>query len=135
MKTGQHERIWCLEKISSAWTFFKASKLRHNSLEWWLFTWTLNGLYEFLTQTCALPENWNYLKFRTILMIRQKWAWDMKFLLLFLEKKVKKILKQVEYESARRKRHINEKTRRRDEEGSTFFLMYIYLFLFCRKWQ
>ena len=34
----------------------------------------------------------------------------------------KKILKQVEYESARRKRHINEKTRKRDEEGSTFFL-------------
>ena len=34
----------------------------------------------------------------------------------------RKILKQVEYESARRKRHINEKTRIRDEEGSTFFL-------------
>ena len=72
------------------WTFFKASKLRHNSLEWCLFTWTLNGLYEFLTQTSALPENRNYLKFRAIPMILQKWAWDMKFLLLFLEKKVKK---------------------------------------------
>ena len=35
---------------------------------------------------------------------------------------VQKILKQVEYESARRERHINEKTRKRDEEGSTFFL-------------
>ena len=34
----------------------------------------------------------------------------------------RKILKQVEYESARRKRIINEKTRKRDEEGSTFFL-------------
>ena len=33
-----------------------------------------------------------------------------------------KILKQVEYESARRKRHINEETRKRDEEGSTLFL-------------
>merc|ERR1711893_387503 len=33
-----------------------------------------------------------------------------------------KILKQVEYESARRKRHINEKTRKRDEAGSTFLL-------------
>ena len=37
----------------------------------------------------------------------------------------KKILKQVEYESARRKRHNNEKTRKSDKEGSTFF-MYIY---------
>ena len=37
-------------------------------------------------------------------------------------KKKEKILKQVEYESARRKRHINEKARNRDEEGSTFFL-------------
>ena len=45
-----------------------------------------------------------------------------------------KILKQVEYESARRKKQINEKTRIRDEEGSTFF--YVYLpFLICRKWQ
>ena len=35
---------------------------------------------------------------------------------------MKKILKQVEYESAPRKRHINEKTRKRDEEGSTFIL-------------
>ena len=35
---------------------------------------------------------------------------------------LKKILKQVEYESARRKRHINEKARIRDEEGSTLFL-------------
>ena len=34
----------------------------------------------------------------------------------------KKILKRVEYESARRKRHVNEKTRKRDEEGSTFLL-------------
>ena len=29
--------VW-KKKISSAWTFFKASKLRHNSLEWCLFT-------------------------------------------------------------------------------------------------
>ena len=36
-----------------------------------------------------------------------------------------KILKQVEYESARRKRHINEKTRKRDEEGSTFFCAHL----------
>ena len=40
-------------------------------------------------------------------------------------KPVKKILKQVEYESARRKRHINEKTRKRDEEGSTFFYVHL----------
>ena len=39
-----------------------------------------------------------------------------------MEHNQKKILKQVEYESARRKRHINEKTRNRDEEGSTSFL-------------
>ena len=36
-----------------------------------------------------------------------------------------KILKQVEYESARRKRHISEKTRKRDEEGSTFFYLHL----------
>ena len=36
-----------------------------------------------------------------------------------------KILKQVEYESARRKIHINEKTRKRDEEGSTFFYVHL----------
>ena len=81
--------VWKKNFLLYPWTFFKASKLRHNSLEWCLFTWTLNGLYEFLTQTSALPENRNYLKFRAILVIRQKWAWDMKFLLLFLEKKVK----------------------------------------------
>ena len=32
---------------------------------------------------------------------------------------VKKILKQVEYESARRKKHVNEKTRKREEQVST----------------
>ena len=36
-----------------------------------------------------------------------------------------KILKQVEYESARRKRHINGKTRKRDEEGSAFFFVHL----------
>ena len=40
-----------------------------------------------------------------------------------------KILKQVEYESARRKRHINEKTRIRDEKGSTFFYVYLPFFI------
>ena len=40
----------------------------------------------------------------------------------YTSENTKKILKQVEYESARRKRHISEKTRKRDEEGSTFFL-------------
>ena len=40
-----------------------------------------------------------------------------------------KILKQVEYESARRERHINEKTRIRDEEGSTFFYVYLSFFI------
>ena len=44
----------------------------------------------------------------------------------FVKERLEKILKQVEYESARRERHINEKTRKRDEEGSTFFFMYIY---------
>ena len=41
-----------------------------------------------------------------------------------------KILKQVEYESDRRKRHINEKTRRRDEEGSTFFYVHLFFFFY-----
>ena len=41
-----------------------------------------------------------------------------------------KILKQVEYESARRKRHINEETRKRDEEGSTLFLWKHFFFHF-----
>ena len=42
----------------------------------------------------------------------------------------RKILKQVEYESARRKRIINEKTRKRDEEGSTFLLCtFIFFYL------
>ena len=36
-----------------------------------------------------------------------------------------KILKQVEYESALRKRHIHEKTRKIDEEGSTFFYVHL----------
>ena len=44
------------------------------------------------------------------------------YVLIYYKTQHKKILKQVEYESARRKRHINEKTRNRDEEGSTFFL-------------
>ena len=43
-----------------------------------------------------------------------------------------KILKQVEYESARRKRPINEKTMIRDEEGSKFSLC---MFTFFKKWQ
>ena len=45
--------------------------------------------------------------------------------LLMSLKMWEKILKQVEYESARRKRHINEKTRNRDEEGSTFFYVHL----------
>ena len=45
----------------------------------------------------------------------------------------KKILKQVEYESARRKRHINEKTRIRDEEGSTFSLCIFIFFYFVEN--
>ena len=44
-----------------------------------------------------------------------------------------KILKQVEYESARRKRHINEKTRKRDEEGSTFLLCTFIFFYFVEN--
>ena len=46
------------------------------------------------------------------------------------KKNLKKILKQVEYESARRKRHVNEKTRKRDEEGSTFLLCTFISFYF-----
>ena len=44
-----------------------------------------------------------------------------------------KILKQVGYKSARRKRHINEKTRIRDEEGSTFFLCIFTYFYFVEN--
>ena len=44
-----------------------------------------------------------------------------------------KILKQVEYESARRKRHINEITRIRDEKGSTFFLCIFTFFYFVEN--
>ena len=44
-----------------------------------------------------------------------------------------KILKQVEYESAHRKRHINEITRKRDEEGSTFFYVYLSFFYFVEN--
>ena len=43
----------------------------------------------------------------------------------FVKERLEKILKQVEYESARRERHINEKTRKRDEEGSTFFYVHL----------
>ena len=43
----------------------------------------------------------------------------------FLKKGSLKILKQVEYESARRKRHIDEKTRKGDEESSTFFYVHL----------
>ena len=47
-----------------------------------------------------------------------------------IDKMSEKILKQVEYESARRKRHINEKPRKRDEEGSTFLLCrFIFFYL------
>ena len=49
------------------------------------------------------------------------------------KKNLKKILKQVEYESARRKRHINEKTRKRDEEGSTFLLCTFIFFYFVEN--
>ena len=38
-----------------------------------------------------------------------------------------KILKQVEYESAPRKKHVNEKTRYREEQVAT--LLFLHLFL------
>ena len=41
-----------------------------------------------------------------------------------------KILKQVEYESARRKKHVNEKTRKREKQVSTLpFFTFISLSL------
>ena len=41
---------------------------------------------------------------------------------------LKKILKQVEYESARRKKHVNEKTRYREEQVATLlFFTFISL--------
>ena len=46
----------------------------------------------------------------------------------------RKILKQVEYESARRKSNINEKQEIEMRKALHFF-MYIYLVLFCRKWK
>ena len=46
----------------------------------------------------------------------------------------KKILKQVEYESARRKSNIDEKQEKEMRKALHFF-MYIHLFLICRKWQ
>ena len=54
-----------------------------------------------------------------------KWQISLPLTFFHLEKVQIKILKQVEYESARRKRHINKKTRKRDEEGSTLFYVHL----------
>ena len=61
----------------------------------------------------------NKVKFGSIFHVIPNTSWCFYSFVISLKTK---ILKQVEYESARRKRHINEKTRNRDEEGSTFFL-------------
>ena len=62
-----------------------------------------------------------------------KWQISLPLTFFHLEKVQIKILKQVEYESARRKRHINEKTRKRDEEGSTFLLCTFIFFYFVEN--
>ena len=48
------------------------------------------------------------------------------------QKEREKILKQVEYESARRKRNINEKQEKEMRKALHFF-MYIYLFFILQK--
>ena len=74
--------------------------------------------------------NFNHISFITYFMILSNFL-SLRFYVksIFWILELQKILKQVEYESARRKRHINEKTRIRDEEGSTFFYVYLHFLI------